>query len=343
MQRLLPLVALLVMLMLAASAGAAAKPAADACGMHSMVYSNAPYSFKRAMFKQAAAIGVRHIRADLALTQVITTSSGGRDWRPVDQYMALARRYRLRVTLVLLATPWWEAACPSPAAFAESYKCPPRDPGRWAAWAGEIARRTRGVIERFEIVNEPDNPHSFFGTPQQYAQLLVASYAAIKAANPRAQVLLGGIYRPAAHGWIGAVFASPGAADSFDIANVHIRGTLQSVSRQVVEWKAFFGSCGFPGPLWVTEHGYPSATRRQVDPAFRGGRRAQARYLRASVVTILRAGAALVFVTQRDNLGGWFASEGVLGGAVEDPPSANPRVIRKPAFYALRALIKAAS
>jgi len=39
--------------------------------MHSMVYSNAPNGFKHAMFDEAAAIGVRNIRVDLALTQVV--------------------------------------------------------------------------------------------------------------------------------------------------------------------------------------------------------------------------------------------------------------------------------
>jgi hypothetical protein len=283
------------------------------------------------MFKHAAAIGARHIRADLALTQVITDAAGGRDWRPVDRYMALARRYRLRVTLVLLSTPWWEAACGS--AFDESFRCPPRDPDRWGAWAGEVAGRTRGTIERFEIINEPDNCATFFGTPAQYAELLNAAYAAIKKANPAATVLLGGIYRPPAHGWITAVLA---AGARFDVANVHIRGTLNAAVEQVRAWKRFFGA----RPLWVTEHGYPSATRCQVDPEFRGGTRAQARYLRASIPALLSAGAAKVFVSERDNLRGWFRSEGVLGGTVRDPPCASPDVVRKPSFWALRALIE---
>jgi hypothetical protein len=42
-----------------------------------------------------------------------------------------------------------------------------------------------------------------------------------------------------------------------------------------------------------------------------------------------------VFLTLRDNLGGPFASEGVIAGGVSDPPSADPLVVRKPAFAAL--------
>jgi hypothetical protein len=45
-----------------------------------------------------------------------------------------------------------------------------------------------------------------------------------------------------------------------------------------------------------------------------------------------------VFVTERDNLGGQFASEGVLGGDVMDPPVANPVVIEKPSYAAVATL-----
>jgi hypothetical protein len=50
------------------------------------------------------------------------------------------------------------------------------------------------------------------------------------------------------------------------------------------------------------------------------------------------AGAAKVFVTERDNLGGQFASEGVVGGDVLDPPAADAQPIEKPAFATVRDL-----
>jgi hypothetical protein len=134
--------------------------------------------------------------------------------------------------------------------------------------------------------------------------------------------------------------ATPEVAASFDVASVNVRGGLRSVSRQVRRWKAYFAAYGFRGPLWVTEHGSPSSTRHQYDPAYRGGRRAQARYLQASLPALIRAGAAKVLVTLRDNLDGCYGSEGMLGGTVKDPPCAAPVVVRKPAFYAIRALVR---
>src|SRR6202012_6254987 len=86
-----------------------------------------------------------------------------------------------------------------------------------------------------------------------------------------------------------------------------------------------------------TEHGYPSDPAYQYDPGYTGSESAQAAYLEASLPTLIDAGAAAVFVTERDNLSGAFASEGVLGGNVADPPPADPQIIAKPAFDLVRA------
>jgi hypothetical protein len=88
----------------------------------------------------------------------------------------------------------------------------------------------------------------------------------------------------------------------------------------------------------VTEHGYPSDPSYQYDPSFVLGQTSQAAYLTASIPTLIEAGAGEVFVTLRDNLGGQFASEGLLGGDVSDPPVADPQVIEKPAYGAVATL-----
>src|SRR6202012_5675813 len=86
-----------------------------------------------------------------------------------------------------------------------------------------------------------------------------------------------------------------------------------------------------------TEHGYPSDPAYQYDPGYTGSESAQAAYLEASLPTLIDAGAAAVFVTERDNLTGPFASEGVLGGDVADPPPADPQIVARPAFAVVQA------
>jgi hypothetical protein len=91
-------------------------------------------------------------------------------------------------------------------------------------------------------------------------------------------------------------------------------------------------------PLWVTEFGYPSDRAYQYDRVYRSGPTSQASYLSRALPALLDGGAAKVFVTLRDNLAGQFASEGIIAGAVTDPPQTAPLVVRKPAFTALRRL-----
>jgi hypothetical protein len=126
------------------------------------------------------------------------------------------------------------------------------------------------------------------------------------------------------------------AIHAFDIANLHERGDLWQLAPDLTGCRQFLAAQGFGGPLWVTEHGYPSDPQYQYDPGYTGGEAAQASFLEASVPTLVDAGAAEVFITERDNLSGPFASEGVLGGDVADPPPTNPQIVTKPAFAAVQ-------
>jgi hypothetical protein len=290
------------------------------------------------MFAEAAAAGASEIRLDIGLSAVFPTAHGVPDWTGVDQYMLLARRYHLRVLADLLATPSYivDAACA--AAHELSYLCPPTDPSLWGNDAGAIAAHTRGVIDDFEIINEPDGGWAFYGTAQQYAQILSASYRAIHAANPEAKVALGGLMNATSHAWIEQVLATPGAdaIHRFDIANVHIRTTAGEARAIVHNWRRYFARLGFDGPLWVTETGYPADPTQQLDPRFQGGLEAQARYLATVIPAMICAGADKVFATERDALRGRYASEGFLD--TNDPLTAFPVYNRRPSFYTLRDL-----
>jgi hypothetical protein len=205
----------------------------------------------------------------------------------------------------------------------------------------KVVAHTRGVIETFEILNEPDGRWAFTGSAADYALMLRAGHDAIKAANPHALVAIAGTMGLTSRDWLDQVLAQAGphADGLYDIANVHIRGSLRRLPGTLRAWRAFFAAHGAGDkPLWVTEFGYPSDPAYQYDPAYNDGPTSQASYLRAALPLLRARGAAKVFVTLRDNLSGQFASEGVLGGAVSDPPQADSAVIRKPAFLAISRL-----
>ena len=307
-----------------------------------MLYLTTPLGGKRAMFEQAAAVGASEIRLDIELSGVFPSPTSSPDWSGVDQYMSLARRYHLRVLADLTATPWYMVACPpgTPAGFAY-WTCPTSDPKLWGREAGEIAAHTRGVIDDFEIINEPDGRWAFVGTPRQYAAVLSCAYDSIHAPNPTARVALGGVMDPGPGGiaWTEAMLATPGvdAAHKFDIANIHVRVPQPAAAGRIVrDWRQYLARRGFRGPLWVTETGYPADPAFQTEPGYQEGPRSQARWMETAIDAMLNAGAAMVFATERDALAGRFASEGILQSA--DPLTESPVLTPRASFYALRGL-----
>jgi len=317
-------------------------PAPSPIGVHSMLYLTTPFGAKQAMFQEAAAVGASTIRLDVELSAVFPDPSGPPDWTGVNEYMRLAHQYHLHVLADLLATPWYLADCPVGTASTVTYLCPPADPDAWGRDAGAIAAHTRGVIDDFEIINEPDGTWAFLGTPQQYAHILAASYAAIHAADPAAHVAFGGVMDvgPAGRTWVDAVLRTTGvdAARSYDIANIHVRTPAPDAAPVVAAWRRYFSSRGFHGPLWVTETGYPADPAWQSDRGFHDGPASQAAWMMRVIPAMLTAGATMVFVTERDSLAGRYASEGILRSS--DPLTADPAYVRRPSFYAVQTIAR---
>jgi hypothetical protein len=309
-------------------------------GAHSMLQLNSPYSFMQLMFADAAAMNASAIRLDVAPAIVFGARSQPPDFSGLDEVIGLSEQYHVRVVADLFTIPSWIAACQTPTDVSQMVRCGTDDLADYRSMIAQIVARADPVIRDWEIWNEPDNGGFFTGTPAQYAQMLRTADDAIKAIDPQAEVLLGGISGRSGMRWLAQVFAVPGAdaAHAFDIANIHERGWLAALAADVASWKQFLGLYGFAGPLWVTEHGYPSDPGFQYDPGYADGPDSQAAYLTASIPTLIDAGAAEVLITERDNLGGQFASEGVLGGDVLDPPVADPQVVEKPAYAAVRAI-----
>jgi hypothetical protein len=320
--------------------GTSAAAAPSPIGVHSMLQLNDPASFMQAMFAQAAGMHASSIRVDVAPSLIFSTPGAPPDFSGLDEMMELARQYNLQVLGDLDTIPWWISDCQTPTDLTGMTLCGTDDLSDYGSMISQIVAHADPVIRDWEIWNEPDNDQYFTGTPQQYAQMLRTAHDAIKAVDPQANVLLGGMSSTAAMGWLAQVFSTPGAdaAGAFDIANIHERGWLDGLAGDVAAWRTFLAGHGFNGPLWVTEHGYPSDPAYQYDPSFDLGDPSQAAYLTASIPTLIDAGASEVFITERDNLSGQFASEGLLGGDVSDPPVADPQVIEKPAYAAVGAL-----
>ena len=305
-----------------------------------MLQLNDPLPLMQAMFAQAAGVGASSIRLDVAPALIFTSPTQPPDFSGLDEIMALSQEYQLPVVGDLFTIPYWIADCATPTDPVTAARCPTDDLTDYGAEISQIVSHANPVIQDWEIWNEPDSQTFFTGTPQQYAWMLRTAHDAIKQVNPADNVLLGGVSGTSAQSWLAQVFATPGAdaAQAFDIANVHERASLDSLAPDIEGWKSFFSSAGFTGPLWITEHGYPSDPAYQYDSSYMGGLTSQAAYLTASIPTLVDAGASEVFVTERDNLTGQFASEGLLSGDFSASSAADLDIVEKPAYAAVHAL-----
>jgi hypothetical protein len=314
---------------------------ANNVGVHSMLYQDTPYSAKKEMFAQAKAVGASYIRLDLGLTSIFTRGEYRghpfyqKNWAQTDQYAELANRYGVKILANLYATPWFIADCPAGTSREDAYHCPPSDLVRYKEMVAEVSARYAGVIDAFEIINEPDTARAFYGSPQQYARTLSAAADGVHGANPKARVAIGGVARISDTQFTDAVLAAdPSLPAKIDINTIHLRTSARAAATLVDRWRKYFTSHGMNGPLWLTEFGYPAETVFQYDAKFRGGESAQAAFLEATMPGIVGAGAEMIFVTERDWGSGAFASEGIL--STTDPLPANPAVRRKPAFDVVR-------
>jgi len=333
------LIAALSVALVSAADGSGAGP----YSAHSMTYTCcSPLGQRQQAFVEAKAMGAAYIRVDVELNGIVERSADGTvtlDWTHLDEVTALSRKVGLPVLGIIRGTPGFLSSCPGSPSEA---RCPPGDPGSWAAYAAEIAAHARNEIGVWQIWNEPDSRWSFEGTPGQYAATLTASYRAIRTRVPAARVVLGGVSDVSAvDTWLAPMLATQraDAVRSFDIAALHVRGALRAMAGEVARFRSFLAHRGRKGvPVWVTEHGYPGDRAYQGDPGYRGGEAAQAAYLRDSVPAIVRAGAAQVFVTLRD---GWASEFGgsspfLTEGLIHIDQAWPHRVRRKPAFGVMR-------
>src|SRR5215208_4077125 len=270
-----------ILSMAVASSARAATWEASAIASHAMLYLDAPPAFREAMFREASASGATSIRVDVPIPAIVKDQNGTRSWIELDDIAQLARKYRVQVIGLIYGTPWWMAKCPARTEDLDYYECPPKRAAPFAALAKQIARRMRGTIDTWQVLNEPNNRYVFAGSVRDYARILIATSRAIRSVNPRARIVLGGLGGPQMQVWPAQLLAIPGTRRAFDVASVHLRGRLKVVKSAVGFWRRRFDSLGFHGPIWATEHGYPTDPRYQWDRRFLGVP-GQARYLSRS-------------------------------------------------------------
>ena len=147
--------------------------------------------------------------------------------------------------------------------------------------------------------------------------------------------------RPHEPGWLQRVFDTPGAdaLHKFDIANVHLRGTVDAVVHRYDEFRSWLAAARLHRPAVGDRARLSRPTRRsRPTPPTRTATPSQAAYLTQSLLGLGEAGAPQVFVTLHDgSLDGEYATEGLE--QIDETPGGDYPVTRRASFAAVHRLV----
>jgi hypothetical protein len=248
--------------------------------------------------------GVETIRAVVTWSVIQPSARGGYDWSSLDRTFELAAKERLEVLPFLISTPRWLAgdwrtlpvdSARQRRAWSEFVQAAVERYGRGGEFWEEHAPGTRDPLPRvpvraWQIWNEQN--FYYFTTPAspgRYARLLALSRPAIRRADPRADIVLGGLFgdpkgRPPramdAVDFLDRLYRVRGVKANFDAIALHPYAADVGVLRDLVEQirRVSVRHRDARAGLYLTEVGWGSQARSPV--SFEVGLRGQARELR---------------------------------------------------------------
>jgi hypothetical protein len=192
------------------------------------------------------------------------------NWTGIDRLVTLVTQAGMTVLPVVQYPPAWDAE------HQNDISAPPASPGPYAAFFGALVHRygpngafwkanptLRPVpIRAWQVWNEPNIPYQWSVQPfaRAYVKLLRAAHAAIKRADPKAQVILAGLTN---YSWtdLGKVYRQPGARRAFDAVAVNTytkspNGVI-TILKRIRKVMRRYGDRR--KPLYATEVGWPAS------------------------------------------------------------------------------------
>ena len=175
--------------------------------------------------------GVTWVRANQNWAAVEADGKGilNQGWlAEVDYAVTRAQAAGIQVLMPLSdGVPYWASADPNKFIDAAGVKrwnklWRPTNPADYAAFATSTVNRYKAMgVRTYEIWNEQNSPYFWPSGPNaaDYTALLKAAYPAIKAADPTATVILGGLSK-SDYLYLDKLYAA-GAAPYFDAVNIH--------------------------------------------------------------------------------------------------------------------------
>lgn len=231
-----------------------------------------------ALLDDVVKTGMWAVRVDVDWTRV-EPQRGQRDWSSIDRVVdAVVARGLCPLALVTYA-PDWAANHPD----ATGGYWAPTDPETFAAFAADAARRYGPHVGVWEVWNEPNTVKFFHPKPDPaaYGALLAATYRAVKAVDPDATILSGGLAPAEDNGsdispltFLKALY-DRGANHYFDAFAIHPytypalpndpATSSWNTAQRMWQMRAVMVDGGDSGKsTWITETGAPTGTGRRA-------------------------------------------------------------------------------
>lgn len=234
----------------------------------------------------AAQAGARWTREELSWANIERTGKGQFAWSTYDTRLGIAAANHLDVVGMLLTTPRWASSNPGASDY---YWYEPVDFTDYFDFVRAAVGRWKSQIHVWEIWNEPNHQPTWnclnnCNRAAHYAALLQGAYTAVKAVDPQARVLIGGLYihdtNNEGMAFLDQVIAATGGAIPFDGLSIHTYmpdRIPESIDPQTVVQNFQYrlnlangwitAHNGQPGEIWITEDGRSTCTGGAACPA----------------------------------------------------------------------------
>jgi GH35 family endo-1,4-beta-xylanase len=244
-----------------------------------------------ALLEQA---GVRWSRDQIAWEQ-IEMQPGTFNWSAADQLVASAKAHHVELVWIVGNTAPWDSTNGDWTGVPKDLSDPN---GYFVRFVRNLATRYHNDIHYWEIRNEPNLPDVWQGgSPQKYVTYLSEASATIRAIDPQATVVFGGLGGsiPQETTWFQQVMNNIDRAHlPFDVVNFHLYGmeadthgyrgqgaVVRYVDDSMQQIDSTVAAAGLTGmPVWLTEFDFSATVDRQTDdPDYHNGESSQVRFV----------------------------------------------------------------
>ena len=163
-------------------------------------------------YSKIARVGFQWVRITASWHRIQSSKNGGYDWQDIDDAIALAKKYNLKVLMQISGAPEWATGVDKLSAaeknalnarkiWVASFAPLPQYDNDFSNFVSALVKRyaRQGVID-YEFWNEPGNPEFWHDTiqnpkpnPEHYTHLLKIAYTAAHNAHNDVNVMAGGM------------------------------------------------------------------------------------------------------------------------------------------------------